>query len=209
MHTKGSAPQAPSEPATRTPAWWCLGPGGHVLPDPPGTPSPGIRDLPVSPRPQDSSPSGHPSARLLSIGPGIWDRGMSGGAGGGSGLGGIRGPDLRCLGEGWGEEQTRGLTMPLTPHVFRISRIQFPASFPKWQRELVGWRARSPAAVGTCSSPGLCAQQVMGREGMAPPVRVHVQSRGGVRALARPGLGGGPPSAPAWSSPSRAPCCSR
>ena len=26
---------------------------------------------------------------------------------------------------------------------------------------------------------------------MAPPVRVHVQSRGGVRALALPGLGGG------------------
>lgn len=104
MHTKGSAPQAPSEPATRTPAWWCLGPGGHVLPDPPGTPSPGIRYLPVSPKLQDSSPSGHPSARLLSIGPGIWDGGMSGGAGGGSGLGGIRGLDLRCLGEGWGGE---------------------------------------------------------------------------------------------------------
>lgn len=64
MCTKGSAPQAPSEPATQTPAWWCLGPGGHVLPGPPGTPSPGIRDLPVSPRPQESSPSGHPLARL-------------------------------------------------------------------------------------------------------------------------------------------------
>ena len=50
MHTKGSAPQAPSEPATEIPAWWCLGSSGHMLPGPPGTPSPGISDLPVSPR---------------------------------------------------------------------------------------------------------------------------------------------------------------